>query len=56
MGSKKKAKKKIVIVKPKRIMNFKVTEKERKEIKALAKKHCEGNTTKLIKLALTRLK
>lgn len=58
MGSKKKAAKQIhkSLIKPKptlkKVMNFKVTEKEKKEIEAIAEKYCKGNVTALIKLAV----
>lgn len=58
MGSKKKAAKQIhkTLVKPKpipkKVMNFKVTQKEKREIEAIANRYCKGNVTALIKLSV----
>lgn len=48
------------LVKPKlpkkRVMNFKVTDKEKKEIVSVAEKYCKGNVTALVKLAVRSFK
>jgi hypothetical protein len=44
------------LIKPKRetlkVVNFKVTPKEKKEILEIANKYCKGNVTALVKLSI----
>lgn len=41
---------------PKKVMNFKVTEQEKKDIEAVAERYCKGNVTALVKLAVAAFK
>lgn len=55
MGSKKKLIHKSLVKKPtpkKKVMNFKVTAKEKSDIESKANRYCKGNVTALIKLAV----
>lgn len=41
---------------PKKVVNFKVTATEAKEIKNVARRYCKGNVTALVKLAVRTFK
>lgn len=41
---------------PKKVMNFKVTAQEKKEIELVAERYCKGNVTALVKLAVKTFK